>query len=476
MAKVLLINPPMLTKDGKYIDGYQGVRPKLPTLGLAYIAALLGKKGHNVKIIDGMAEVISSKEIALVSESFDVIGITSVTFLALLAHDVAKEIKKQSPDKPVIMGGAHASAVPEDVLLDNNIDYVVIGEGENTFLELVEKIQANKKVNDVNGIAYRENGEVILTDHRVVEENLDEIPMPARHLLPMHLYRSSEVRARRHPALHMMSTRGCPYNCSFCANKTIHRCRLRLHSAERVVEEMNMLVRDYGAREIHFWDDCFVYDEERVYKICNLLHKKNINVPWECEATITRVNPKLLKAIKKAGCFSISYGIEVGSEKRMNDINKGWLNRDKIYEAIKWTKEAGLRTRGYFMFGFVGETKEEMEITIKFAKELNLDFATFSLLVPLPGSLDYIRAQKEGIFDPLYWRNRILSEISFPMDPVYVPEGITKEELLKIHRRACNEFYFRPGLIMKKIIDLKSFSNLKGSVSAAVRMLSDKWS
>ena len=237
---------------------------------------------------------------------------------------------------------------------------------------------------------------------------------------------------------------------------------------------MSILINDFKAKEIHFWDDCFVSNEQRVYEICDLLHKKKINIPWDCEGTVNRINPKLLKEMKRAGCFGISYGVESGNEERLKKINKGWLNKNSIKQAVKWTKKAGLRTRAYFMFGFTGETLQEMEDTINFSKELDLDFATFSLLVPLPGTLDYERAKKEGEFDPFYWRHSILSEISFPLDPAYVPSGITKKQLLDIHRRASREFYFRPRIILKRLSDLRSFSNLWGSIKGALRLLKKK--
>lgn len=474
MAKVLLVNPPMLTKGGRYIDGYQGVRPRLPALGLAYLASVLERHGHRVKIIDGMAEIISPEEIARISLPFDILGITSITFLALLAQEVAKAVKIKNRNLPVIMGGPHASVVPEDVLEDGNIDFAVIGEGEDTFLELVEALESKRSPEGIKGIAYRKEGRVVLTESRPLLENLDMLPLPARHLLPMRLYRSSEVRARRHPALHMMSSRGCPYNCSFCSNKVMHRSRLRFYSADRVVEEMCILIKDFEAKEIHFWDDCFVFNNERVYKICELLHKNKVNVPWDCEATIERVTPDLLKEIHKAGCFSVSYGIESGSDERLKKLNKGWLDRNKIKEAVEWTHKAGLRVRGYFMFGFVDETLSEMEETIEFARELKLDFATFSLLVPLPGTQDYSRAKAEGQFDPYYWKHRILSEISFPLDPVYVPRGITKEQLLNVHRKACRKFYFRPQVILRRLSEMRSVSNFFGSFKGALRILQQK--
>ena len=471
MARILLINPPMIDERGRHVDAYQGARPKLPALGLAYMASVLLKAGHQVRIIEGMAQFYPLDEIARISGSFDVVGITSNSFLALLSHWVAGAIREKNDKIAIVMGGPHATVVPDEVLQDKNIDFVVMGEGEHSFLELVEALSGGHGAVNIPGIAYRKEDGTVSLSERSYCENLDDIPMPARQLLPMHLYRSSEVRSRRNPALHMLSSRGCLYNCSFCCNKSIHRSRLRMHSPARVVEEMGVLVKDFGAKEIHFWDDCFVYDEKRVYEICGQIHKTGLDIPWDCEATVDRVNPNLLKAMRAAGCFGLSYGIETGNDERLKKLNKGWLNRDNIRQAVSWTKKAGLRTRGYFMFGLIGETLQEMKETIQFSKELDLDYATFSLLVPLPGTDDYRRAQTDGNFDAYYWRHRLLSEISFPLDPVYAPNGVTKEQLLKMHRKACRSFYFRPRIIIRHLLGLRSTGNLLGSFKAAYTII-----
>jgi len=369
------------------------------------------------------------------------------------------------------MGGAHPSMVGTDLLNYPEVDIGVIGEGEITIVELLNAIEAQGELDDIQGIVYRRHGQVIRNPQRELIANLDSLCFP-------HEYAPEILKDyNKYPKMafkNIFAIRGCPYNCSFCSNKIMHRCKLRLHSAERVVEEMAVLVKDYKAREIHFWDDCFVSDEKRVYDICSLLGKNKLKIPWDCEATVNRVNLKLLKEMRRAGCFGISYGIESGSNERLKKINKGWSDKDKIRQAVDLTKKAGLRARAYFMFGFVGETAEEMEQTIQFSKELNLDFATFSLLVPLPGSEDYERAKNEGQFDAYYWKNKLLSEISFPLDPVYVPAGLTKETLLHIHRRACNEFYFRPRIMLRRLADIRSVSNLWGSLKGAFSLLQKK--
>ena len=240
MAKILLINPPQI-KDGKYIDRYQGVRPKLPPLGLAYIGAVLEREGHEVRIICGMGEEITSQEIAEISKSFNIVGITSITFNYLLSLSVAKEVKRTNPTIPVIVGGPHANAIPEDVLSEDCVDIVVIGEGELTMLEIANSLPLDKsKLSSIKGLAYKENGRIIRSHEREEINDLDELPFPARHLLPMKNYASSGVRGKVHPTHSIMSSSGCPNRCSFCISEK--RRVLRVHSAEHVVEEIKELI------------------------------------------------------------------------------------------------------------------------------------------------------------------------------------------------------------------------------------------
>lgn len=455
MAKILLINPPMLS-EGKCLDEYKGNRPFLPPLGLAYIASVLENNGHKVEIFDGAIEEKTMEQLGNMAQSFDKVGITATTFIALQMHKVAEAIKSKGKDIPIIAGGAHPSVATNDVLADKNIDFVAIGEAEYTMLDFAN----GEKPQNIKGIAYKKEEQLIFTKERPLLKNLDELPLPSRHLLKMERYRASDLRTRKHPALHLMSSRGCPSNCSFCSNNILHRRCLRVHSAERVIEEMKLLIEKYGARELHFWDDNLAFYKERLLKICELIKKEKIDIPWNCESRVDTIDTERLNALKSAGCYQINYGLESGSERILKSVNKN-ISLEQIKTAIKLTNKAGIETRGYFMFGFVGETLEEMEQTIKFAKELDLDYATFSTLVPLPGSLDYERAQKSGTFDKDYWKKGIITEISFPKESVYVPEGITSEQLIAMHRKAINEFYARPSQIIKKFKKVRSFEDIK---------------
>jgi len=256
-----------------------------------------------------------------------------------------------------------------------------------------------------------------------------------------------------------MSSRGCPSKCSFCISEK--RRILRVHSAEYVVAEIKELISKYDARGISFWDDGFTFKKKRVFEICERIQKENIKIIWDCESKVDTVNSEMLNAMKKAGCVSISYGIESGSKRILNQIGKK-ITHEKIIRGVKLAKQSGLEVRGYFMFGFPGETEKEMKETILLSKKLPLDFATYSLLIPLPGTEDYQNCKKSGHFNDYYWKNQVLSEISFPLKPlVYIPENISEDRLLELHREANREFYLRPKIFAKRFFSVKDLHGIK---------------
>lgn len=469
MSKVLLINPPVYF-DEQYVRGAKNVGEILPSLGLAYIAAYLENSGHQVRIIDGMAEKKTVGEIASEAKSFDMVGITSITHFVPRAHETAAAIKQVDNDIPIIMGGPHPTVLPFEVLEDKNVDYIVKGEGELTTLELVDAIAGKRDVGKVLGVAFRKSGKAVFNGDRPMIRNIDELPMPARHLLPMELYFSSEARSKDKRAFSMITSRGCTGNCSFCSNKEMFRRVFRAHSPERVVDEMEVLVDKYKAKEIDLWDDNFMLVKDRAMKVCDLMKERGIDVDWVAQGRVDAADYELLKKMKDSGCFFVGYGVESGSERILKDVGKN-ETKDQIRRAFELSKKVGMITRGYFMLGFVGETLDEMDQTIEFAKELDPDIATFTLLTPLPGTIDFERAQKEGEFDKDYYKKGIIPEFNFLDKPVYVPKGITAEQLMQVHRSAYRRFYLRPGYVLNQIKGVRSLQDIVRLANGALVIL-----
>ena len=477
MARIILIQPPLSSTE-LYARGSKNSASIIPPLGLAYIAAYLQAHGHTCFIVDGIAESWSLEDIVSKAKSYDVIGITVISAYALRALELIKAVKSQGETTPVIAGGPHVTALPES-MLRLGADFVVVGEGEQTMLELVEWLGGFKDraaLQDILGIGFLDDGQYIYTGRRPAIEPLDQVPLPDRSLLPMHLYRSSIARATAQPSHSLLTSRGCPGICSFCSKLTFGT-HPRYFSLERILDEFFLLRDRYGARDVAVWDDNFVSNRDLVLKVCEGLQRRNFGCTYSVEARVDGVDRQVLAALKASGCTFIAYGIESGSQRVLDYVNKR-ISKEQIREVIAVTKEIGIPVRGYFMLGFPGETREEMEETVRFAMELDPEVASFTLFVPLPGTKEYHRACKVGTFDPEYYLHRIIPEFNFPDSPVYVPEGFTAEELLDFHRLVYGRYYFRPKVILRRMAGIRRpqeiWDLLKGGYTLATNAL-HKW-
>ncbi|MFZ5451698.1 MAG: B12-binding domain-containing radical SAM protein [Thermodesulfobacteriota bacterium] len=477
MARIILIQPPLSDAE-LYARGSKNSASIIPPLGLAYIAAYLKAHGHTCFIVDGIAESWSLPEVVSKAKTYDVVGITVMSSYALRAIELLAAVKSEGEATPVIAGGPHVTALPES-MLRRGADFAVIGEGEQTMLELVEwlgGVRERAALREIPGIGFLEEGKYVYTGHRPGLEPLDQVPLPDRTLLPMHLYRSSIARATDQPSLSMLTSRGCPGVCSFCSKLTFGT-HTRYFSTERIIEEFFVLRDRYGARDVGVFDDNFVANPEVALAVCDGLRRRNFGRTFSVEARIDGVDRQVLTALKASGCTFIAYGIESGSQRVLDYVNKR-ISKDQIREVIAVTKEIGIPIRGYFMFGFPGETRAEMEETVRFAMELDIEVASFTLFLPLPGTLEYRRAGKTGAFDPEYYLHRLIPEFNFPDSPIYVPEGFTAQELLDFHRQAYNRYYFRPKIILRRLAGIRRphevWDLLKGGYTLAANAL-HKW-
>lgn len=468
MARVLFIQPPLLP-DELFARGSKQSASIIPPLGLAYMAAYLQQHGHHCRIYDGIAEPQPFSSITTMASDYDVVGITVVSAYAKRAIELLHALRESNVETPLVVGGPHVTAMPGD-LLGEGADYAVIGEGEQTMLELVEALSAGgKSIGEIPGLMCRYGERTIRSEPRQRIAPLDVIPLPARDLLPMHLYRSSIARASQQPSHSLLTSRGCPGICSFCSKLTFGTAT-RYFSAERIVEEFFLLRDKYGARDVAVWDDNFVSDLSLVMSVCEELRRKQFNRTWSVEARIDGVDEPTLKALKSAGCSYIAYGIESGSQRVLDYIHKR-ITLKQIRETVALTKKLGIKIRGYFMMGFPGESIQEMEQTALFARELDVDIASFTLFVPLPGTQEYRRAQQTGIFDPLYYRKKIVPEFNFPSDPIYVPAGMTAGELLSLHQSAYNRYYFRPYRIAREFSGIRSWGEVRTFLQGGMTLL-----
>jgi len=458
--RVLLIQP-----NYRRIYAYakkKEITPIFPPLGLAYIAAVLKKNNFEVKILEANALDLDHSQIEKEIENYspDVVGITSTTSLIEEAHELAMLCKKEIK---VIIGGIHASSMPQETLEKfERFDYLVRGEGEFAMLEFVR----GENISKIKGLSYRKNGKIIHNTERELNDKLDELPFPARELLPMNKYFSAGSKQK--PSDYILSSRGCPYQCLFCADHLVHGRRFRFRSPENIIAEVEEIYKN-GARDWDFVDDNFTLFIERVEKFCDLMIEKGLNkkMSWRCSngIRVDRINPELLRKMKNAGCYMVSLGIESGNEEILKKMKKS-IDLEKVRTAVKWCKEAGIETRGLFMFGNFGEDEKTMQDTINFAKSLDLDTATFHITIPFPNTDYWKIIKEEGEIYPKSYRDYIAYG-----NVIFKHGNLNEKMLLEMQKKAYREFYFRPKIFIKALKNIKDIEKFKIYLNAGIAFL-----
>jgi len=470
--KVLLINPPLLPID-RYGSDLARVGPVTEPLGLAFVAAALERRGDEVEILDTIALRYRGDDIRehIKGKRYDVVGITMLTPMYLVALEVARLVKSLGENIKIVVGGAHPTLMPRETMEENpEIDFAVIGEGEETVVELMDALETGSPLSQVMGLAYRENGEVKITESRSFIQDLDTTPIPAYHLLPMHLYRPTAHSYQRLPSYNIMTVRGCPFSCIYCSQ--FFGKKARYPSAKRIIQEMNLLIDKYGAKELHLQGDTLTANKKYVKELCqeivnNGLHQK---IKWQCETHTRTVNRELLEAMAEAGCRQISYGVETGSERLMKLIRKQTTG-EIIREAFQMTKDAGIMIRAFFMLGLPTETREESQQTIKFAKELDPTWAQFTVTTPYPMTELYELAKKDGTLKSFRWEDYQSWAGFANSELVYTPVGRTSVELKKLQPYALRSFYLRPKIIIRHLKLIKSWTVLKKYLNGGYLLL-----
>ncbi|OGZ37845.1 MAG: hypothetical protein A3E90_03265, partial [Candidatus Portnoybacteria bacterium RIFCSPHIGHO2_12_FULL_40_11] len=367
----------------------------------------------------------------------------------------------------IILGGHQATSLPKETLETFScFDIMVIGEGEETLLELVKELEkGTPDLKKIKGIAYRESDKITINPKRDLIKELDSIPFPSRELINFSRYRPPTKAYYSKPFAAMITSRGCPFYCTFCAYaKGV--CRLR--SPENVIGEIKELVRKYKVKSILFYDDTLTFDKERLIKICDLIIKNNFDLKWTCYSRVNAVSPSLLEKMKSAGCELISYGVESGSQRMLNIMKKG-ITLEQIEKAITMTKKTGIKTSASYVLGIPGETKESISQTIAFAKKLNTTFAHFNMITPWPGTELYNRLLKENQISENEWK-KYAQKLGMHIPTVDLGE-MTTDELKKFPIQAYRKFYLRPEKIWELAVSGLSFYKIKSYLLAFKALL-----
>lgn len=425
-----------------------------PPLGLGYLAAVLEKDGHQVSLFDGTLHNATLEDFLLAISEFkpDLVGISVLTRGHNRAKKIIKTIKRRFKKLPIVIGGTQVTAAPEIVLKDLGADFSIIGEGEITLSELVKAIGGKKSFTKIAGLAYRTlKSRIRITRPRELIADLDSLPFPAWHLMPPERYRIAPILEPVHanPVAPVLTSRGCPYNCSFCASNITWRRRLRFRSVENVLAEIKMLKNKFGVKEIHFCDDNFTMDIKRAEKICDALIKEQINLPWQCPngVRIDRLTLPLLRKMKRAGCYSVGLGIESGNQEMLKRVNKQ-LNLKIVPRILKNLKKTGIESYGFFILGLPGETKKTAQETIDFALKYPFDRVWFNIFTPYPGSSAFDEWIGHRNFSKIDWDKHDCSTA------IMAGEDLTPKEIEKLQKQALRKFYLRPKVFFKVLSHL----------------------
>ena len=466
--RVLLINPPseneISSNTPSIVDEEQGF---FPPLGIMYVAAYAEKyTKHQIEILDAQVEQLNYTQIEheIGKRNPDIVGITTMTFSLIDSISTAKIVKKIDDGIKVILGGPHVGIYPEETIEFPEVDYLVIGEGEITFTELLQNFSDKDKLRNVKGLVFKHNGDIVNTGLREFIKDLDALPYPARHITPYKKYRS--LLAKETSITTMITSRGCPYRCTFC-NRPHMGKRFRARSASNVVDEMEECIK-MGINEIAIYDDTFTLDRQRAMDICDIILSRGLKIKWDIRTRVDVIDKDLLIKLKQAGCNRIHYGIEAGTPEMLKVLRKG-INLEQAENAIKWSKEVGISTLAYFMIGSPGETREQIMQTIDFAKKLEPDFAHFSITTPFPATKLYEVGLKEGIIKDDYWRD-FAKNPSETFESPYWEENLLRKELIELVNFAYKKFYVHPKYILQGILKVRSFEEFKKKAKAGLKV------
>ena len=454
---ITLVNPPYPSISPEH--------PPFPSVGLGYLAAVLEQNQYKVDVIDCQALRLSYEEIKNEIRKLqpDIIGITTTTLLYKSALKVAKIAKQVCPNCLTVMGG-HQVTFWDDYALQEcpELDVVVRKEGENTLLEIVQRVEAGKSICDVIGTTCRKDGEIVRNPDRPFIQNLDALPFPVRHLWPL-------KRLRGNIMFQIVTSRGCVHFCRFCCEVRMQGRKFRVRSPNNVVE-IEHLHKTFGANYFSFSDASFTVSQTRAKEICNEIKRRGLKIRWRCETRVDMVNKDLFVTMKESGCDGVAVGMESGSQKILDSMRKG-ITLQQIVKTCKMAKEVGLQIEPIVILGFPGETKETAWETIKFVEKMSPNYlATYAIATPYPGTPLYDMVKEKG------WL-KITDFDRYDMaTPTFETPWLSMRELAEIRKQAYRRFYLRPRYVLHRIANggIDGLVTIKTTVGYVIKAAKSK--
>lgn len=417
-----------------------------PSLALAQLAAWLRHNGFPVGLVDLHAENLQPMDAQSRVRDFapDIVALTAKTLGWPAVIEIAQMVRIAAPKALIVCGGPQMSIYPRESLTWDCFDMAVVGDGEETLLDICEHYESGSSLENIAGTLYRRpDGEVIQNPARAVSKDIDRYPMPAWDLLPMDRYHCLTLLK---PFATMVTTRGCPWHCGYCSQ--VYSEKLRFRAPELVVDEMEHLEKAYGVREIVMFDETFTIGKKRMRTLAEEILRRNLKVRFNIRARVDTVDREILTLLKRAGLRSIHMGVEAGTDRVLKIMNKQ-ITRDQTEKAFRTAREVGIETRGYFMVGYYDATPADVEEMIRFSSSLGLDWASYSVATALPATDLYRIAQERGYVDGDFWRRYTIN--GGGAIPQLETETFTAERLRQYRTKAYLNFYMRPDLIRRKL-------------------------
>ena len=441
--RIVLLEPPYVFWD-RAMDRIRDGEESVTGWGVLVLAAVAKQRGHEVAIVDAKGGGITLEEATARVTALrpDVLGVSATTISINNGARIAAAVKAEMPQVTTVVGGPHVSAVPEATLAAfPEFDYGVSGEGEIAFFALLDALARGESPNRLTGVVARDaDGSVHANCRAPYIDDLDGLPFPAWDVLGdafPHRFGPSIFNYRCTPMATLVTSRGCPFSCTFCDRSTSGKLG-RYHSVDYVMEMCRMLA-DRGARHVIFYDDLFTVKKKRVIELCEAMIRAELPFTWSCNSHPNLLDLATMKLMKRAGCWQIAYGVESGSQRVLNLV-KHEVRLPRLRETLRMTREAGIRAKGYLMLGHPTETVESLEETRAFLEDVDLDVAQVTKFTPYPGTPAYPTIHQYGSFTEDWER---MNAMNF----IFIPHGLTEEVLEEYFARCYKAFYTRPRVL-----------------------------
>lgn len=470
-------NKGMVLVQAPYFEDYGPMRKAAGTyfpVGLGYISSFLKQCGYKTALFDPNVQDLHMDQIvdSIYREKPACVGISFMTPQFFWTRDFARVLKKASPEIPIVLGGAHPSALPEQTLLDiPNADYVIFGEGEQTTIELLDYLTKEKRhLAEIEGLVWRRNGEVIVNNPRDPIADLDTLPFPDRDLIDQHMYRAQSFLSYSLKAMTIYTSRGCPGRCIFCASGHKLRSRVRERSIANVIREIDYLREKFSIHYLLIKDDTFTLRPSRVEEFCDAISERHPTLKWHCMVRVNSVNKRLLGKMKSAGLNDVFLGIESGNNEILKKAKKG-ITVGKTREVVETCSQLGIRSYGAFILGLPGDTAETIEQTIGFACSLPLTMAGFSILIPYPGTQVFEEYYRSNVGKIVDYHQFIASTGIHYVEGYTGLDGMDLKALPALISQAQKRFYLRPRQILR-MLRFSTPSMLRGFVKGSFALSS----